>query len=457
MTETEKTDAKISEKLAKIVENRWLNKLSDGQFKEKTERYLRPANCDNFITPKVNPEIWERLDRQTRGRDLKLSTLQSTTTKVGYICTKATELLLQARRENKSPDIEQLIRMHTDALGLLGHISFEISQRRRDAIRPNLNKEYATLCASHVPITKMLFGDELQTQLNHIRASNKISNTTSRFALHKYWQEFFRENLSDEPAEQPRSEQPELPPKEKRSQRSEVTTTGIISQLDSPQVRDNFESFLPILLEYFREKMLSFKAGRLAAHFSQWQSLTSDPEILETVSGCKIEFDTIPRLNKVMVHAVLSETQTESVDTEVSNLLRKQATEACDHEAGEYISPIFTRPKKDRSHRMILNLKSLNKHITHHHFKMDTVLTAVRLMKPGCFMASIDLKDACYSVSIHSDFQKYLKFSWRGQLYKFVCFPNGLAPCPRQFTKLLKPVFSMQPQKTWAHLCCIYR
>ena len=178
MNETEKTDAKISEKLEKIVENRWF-KLSDGQLKEKTEKYLRPAICDNFITPKVNPEILERLDRQTRGRDLKLSTLQSTTTKMGYICTKATELLLQARRKNKSLDIEQLIRMHTDALGLSGHISFEISQRRRDAIRPNLNKEYATLCASHVPITKMLFGDELQTQLNHIRASNKISNATS--------------------------------------------------------------------------------------------------------------------------------------------------------------------------------------------------------------------------------------------------------------------------------------
>ena len=76
MNKTENTDAKISEKLAKIVENRWLSKLSDGQLKEKTEKYLRPANCDNFITPKVNPEKWERLDRQTRGRDFKLSTLQ---------------------------------------------------------------------------------------------------------------------------------------------------------------------------------------------------------------------------------------------------------------------------------------------------------------------------------------------------------------------------------------------
>ena len=269
------TDAKISEKLEKIVENRWFNKLSDGQLKEKTEKYLRPAICDNFITPKVNPEILERLDGQTRGRDLKLSTLQSTTTKMGYICTKATELLLQARRENKSLDIEQLIRMHTDALGLSGHISFEISQRRRDAIRPNLNKEYATLCASHVPITKMLFGDELQTQLNHIRASNKISNTTSTQGGNKGCSKqrgpsylgshststgrnfLGRTSQTSQLSNRARNNR-NYPLKKKLSQRSEVTTISIINQVDLPQVRDNFESFLPILLEYFRERWLFF-------------------------------------------------------------------------------------------------------------------------------------------------------------------------------------------------------
>ena len=57
MNETEKTDAKI-------VEKRWLNKPSDGQFKKKTEKCLRSAKCDNFITPKVNPEIWERLQKK---------------------------------------------------------------------------------------------------------------------------------------------------------------------------------------------------------------------------------------------------------------------------------------------------------------------------------------------------------------------------------------------------------
>ena len=51
-------------------------------------------------------------------------------------------------------------------------------------------------------------------------------------------------------------------------------------------------------------------------------------------------------------------------------------------------------------------------------------------------------------------FRKYLKFSWRGQLYKFVCFPNGLAPCPRQFTKLLKPVFSSL--RKLGHISVVY-
>ena len=37
-----------------------------------------------------------------------------------------------------------------------------------------------------------------------------------------------------------------ITPKEKPSQGSEVMTTGIINQLDSAQLRDNFESFLPI-------------------------------------------------------------------------------------------------------------------------------------------------------------------------------------------------------------------
>ena len=115
MNETDKTDAKISEKLAKIVENRRLNKLSNGQVKEKTEKYLRPANCNNFITPKVNPEYGNDFIAKHVGEILSYQHFSQLPLKWDTFAQK--KLLLQARRDNKTPDIGQLIRMHTDALG----------------------------------------------------------------------------------------------------------------------------------------------------------------------------------------------------------------------------------------------------------------------------------------------------------------------------------------------------
>ena len=73
-------------------------------------------------------------------------------------------------------------------------------------------------------------------------------------------------------------------------------------------------------------------------------------------------------------------------------------------------------------------------------------LCEICMVKPGCFMASIDLKDAYYTVPIATEHHKYLTFQWQDKLYKYVCFPNGLAFYPRKFTKLLKPVHSQLRQ-----------
>ena len=89
----------------------------------------------------------------------------------------------------------------------------------------------------------------------------------------------------------------------------------------------------------------------------------------------------------------------------------------------------FHYPKKDGSHRVIFNLKKFNKSVAFDSINlklMDTLETAIRLMTPGCFMTSIDLRDAYYSVPIASEHQKYLKFFWPDQLYAFNCLPMGL-------------------------------
>ena len=90
---------------------------------------------------------------------------------------------------------------------------------------------------------------------------------------------------------------------------------------------------------------------------------------------------------------------------------------------------------------MILNLKKLNLYATKAHFNMDTLYTITKLIEKDCFMASIDLKDAYYSVPITREDRKYLRFLWQGTLFQFTCLPNGLSCTPRKFTKLLKPAF----------------
>ena len=104
--------------------------------------------------------------------------------------------------------------------------------------------------------------------------------------------------------------------------------------------------------------------------------------------------------------------------------------------------PFFLERKKGNKHHLILNLKEFNKNVIYGHFKMDNLKAALNMMRQNCFMASIDLSDAYYSVPVTLTDQKYLLFTFEGQLYKFVCLPNGLSSAPRIFTKLLKPVFS---------------
>jgi len=73
---------------------------------------------------------------------------------------------------------------------------------------------------------------------------------------------------------------------------------------------------------------------------------------------------------------------------------------------------------------------------------MEDHRTVTRLMTENCFMCSIDLQDAYFLISIHSDFRKYLRFEFDGTLYEYNCLPFGLNIAPLVFTKLMKPVLN---------------
>jgi len=60
---------------------------------------------------------------------------------------QTTNMLLKACAEDRKVDVDNMVQVNANALALLGHISFKISQRRHEAICSTLHKDYATLCA----------------------------------------------------------------------------------------------------------------------------------------------------------------------------------------------------------------------------------------------------------------------------------------------------------------------
>ena len=159
------------------------------------------------------------------------------------------------------------------------------------------------------------------------------------------------------------------------------------------------------------------------------------------VKGYELEFVTCP-FQYSQRETFTSITQAHHIDKEVCKLQEKRVIRKAAYTEDQFISTIFLTPKADKTYRMIINLKELNQFIEYKHFKMEQFSNAVAMVMPNCYMGSIDLKDAYYSVPLAKSDRKFVRFIWRGQIWEYTCLAMGLSSSPRIFTKLLKPVFS---------------
>jgi len=183
--------------------------------------------------------------------------------------------------------------------------------------------------------------------------------------------------------------------------------------------------------------------GKIASYINQWIEITSDKYILDIVRGYSIEFVDIPHQQKIPKPLQFSNSEIIMANECIETFLEKKIIEVSKNDSSEFISNIFFRPKKNGKVRLIINLKKLHNDVEYHHFKMETLKSALALIKKDAWFGSIDLTDAYYSVRISPLDRKYLKFIWNGIKYQFTCLSNGLSSAPRVFTKILKPVYSV--------------
>ena len=190
------------------------------------------------------------------------------------------------------------------------------------------------------------------------------------------------------------------------------------------------------------ELTIKFMGGNTKLFAKNWKKITSDKYILDIVTnGLRLDFKEIPK-NRQYQFRTLKNDELDIVKAKVDKLLSKQVICKSRRERNDYLSNVFTRNKKDGGKHLILNLKQFNTHIPYRHFKTESINHVIDIVRPNAYMASIDLKDAFYSIPIHLEHQKYVKFVVLSKIYQYTCMPNDYGPAMCIFTKVSKVLFS---------------
>ena len=112
-------------------------------------------------------------------------------------------------------------------------------------------------------------------------------------------------------------------------------------------------------------------------------------DVLDWVEHCHTEFmDNAPPIQYGGCRSIkFNDKESAIIGAEIAKLLDKEVVVESAPSERDFISPVFLRLKKNGiDHRMILNLKELNKFVAYQHFKMDSLKCVTSLMTQGIWL-----------------------------------------------------------------------
>jgi len=156
-----KEGPKIHKKLAKVANRAFSEPLEIVKLKELFEHHPRPANTEKIVPPKVNSEIWAILSSQAKQRDAKALQVQRTIAHSTFCVLEAANAILEIENEHIK---EKVVKNLTDAVHMLGLTNYDLSLKRRHAMKFELSPDptvASALCAPEVKVTEYLFGKDI--------------------------------------------------------------------------------------------------------------------------------------------------------------------------------------------------------------------------------------------------------------------------------------------------------
>ena len=146
-------------------------RIERDHLKALKQKAKRPANCPNVVVPQVNPAIWRELDRFPKVRDVHMQSTQELSVR-GLQLALAMKERLGSSEESKVEDVGA---MCTTLIALLGNASLEMSFRRRELLKPSINRRYHSLCGPSTEVGVYLFGDRMAEDMREIAEAAKVS------------------------------------------------------------------------------------------------------------------------------------------------------------------------------------------------------------------------------------------------------------------------------------------
>ena len=134
----DKVGPPVRAKLADKVNYHFKTALSYDTIQGKQKEYVRPENCSKLSVPCCNDEIWKKLSRFQKRKDVKMANIQRAMSGSATAITQVIENLLSAAKSKTTVDIPAIVSKATDALALIGHSSHKVSFRRREMLAHTL-------------------------------------------------------------------------------------------------------------------------------------------------------------------------------------------------------------------------------------------------------------------------------------------------------------------------------
>lgn len=158
--------------------------------------------------------------------------------------------------------------------------------------------------------------------------------------------------------------------------------------------------------------------------------------IIEILKGYRIPFIRRPPLSKLSVGVgkTFAPSPSSLMTSQIQQLLEIGVLSENKFTTG-YLSPIFLRAKPDGSHRLIVNLKSLNNFVYTQKFRLISFNKISQIIENGDFLIKIDISNAYYHIPMRMSHERFLSICYRNKIYNIKCLPFGLSSAPSIFAK----------------------